>query len=50
MKKKYLEERAHEDETGRTKSKRSFFNKINDIIDSSPKVIGLSNAIDSGEK
>jgi hypothetical protein len=50
MKRKYLGERAHEDEIGGTKSQWPLFNKIKNIIGSSPKVIGLSNAIDSGEK
>jgi hypothetical protein len=51
MRRKYLRERAHEDETRGTKIKWPFFNKNNDIIIGSfSKVIGLSNAIDSGEK
>jgi hypothetical protein len=50
MKRKYLGERADEDETRGTKSKWLLFNKITYIIGSSPKVIGLFNVIDSGEK
>ena len=50
MKRKYLGERAHENETRGIKSQWPFFYKINEIIGSSPKVIGLSNAVDSGEK
>jgi hypothetical protein len=49
MRRKYLRERAHEDETWETKSKWPIFNKINDIIGSSSKVIELSNAVDSDE-
>jgi hypothetical protein len=50
MKRKYLEERIHEDEYEETKSKWLFFNKINDIVGSFSKVRGLSNAIDNGKK
>ena len=50
MRRKYLGERAREDGIGGTKSQWPLFNKINDIIGSSPKIIGLSNAVDIGEK
>ena len=49
MRKKYLEERACENETGGIKSQWPLFNEINEIIGSSPKVIGLSNVVDSRE-
>jgi hypothetical protein len=47
---KHLGERAHEDETRGTKSKWALFNKINDIMSSTSKITGLSNAIDNDEK
>jgi hypothetical protein len=50
MRRKYLGERAREDETGGTKSQQPLFNKIKYIIGSSRKARGLSNAVDSGEK
>ena len=42
MRRKYLGERACEDEIGGTKSQWFLFCKICDIIGSSSKVIGLS--------
>jgi hypothetical protein len=50
MRRKYLGERACEGETRGTNFQWPLFNKINDFIGSSPKVTGLSNAIDSGGK
>ena len=49
MRKKYKMEKDAQNVTSGVKSKWSYFDKIDNIIGSSPKVVGLPHNIDSGQ-